>query len=165
MLRWLVAPVAVLALSSGASAGTFDPNNYAGTWTGNWKNLRFKSTGPITATVTVADDGQSFDVEYNISLFGGCGSGTVRRTFVKGTDYADKSFRFSTQNAAFGTASFSSKATPGGFLVRGKGTGTCNPSVASFRLNGKLSKKRLGGKMTFKFGRSPVTTTFSAKRQ
>ena len=44
--------------------GDIDPYQFTGTWSGNWKNLTFQTTGPISGTVTVDPDSMKISGEF-----------------------------------------------------------------------------------------------------
>jgi hypothetical protein len=75
------------ALAPGA-ARAFSSDTLAGTWSGTWKNLKFKGVGgPFTIVIT-APDANTIVVDASGANFG-CGALVAPVTLVKGVDWND----------------------------------------------------------------------------
>jgi hypothetical protein len=71
--RALLVPVALAALLVPVATSAFDASTLVGTWTGVWKNLKFKGVGgPFTIVIT-SPDADTMVVDASGANFG-CGS-------------------------------------------------------------------------------------------
>ncbi len=149
---WGVVAAALVVTGLATHVGaTFNPANYAGTWSGTWKNNTFHVSGPISATLEAAPDGSPLSATYTISNLFNCGPTTATRVLTKGTDFTDAGLNFAATNSAFGTATISSVSKPKVEKISGSGTPTCRVDIASYSLRAKLKSSLLKGKMTIVF--------------
>lgn len=158
----------VMLAASGADA-VFDPANYAGTWSGTWKNSTFKVDGTFGATVTAAPDGSTLTVDYTISGLFNCGSATATRVLTRGVDFTEAGLAFTATNTDdWGATTVSSKSKKKVEKVSMSGTPTCRADIAGYTVKAKLKGTLLKGKMivTFSSG-SPKKgkTSFKATKQ
>ncbi len=149
--RWVAVVLAVAfwhAPSWAAPPPT--PADLVGTWSGTWKNLKFKSTGTIDATIS-QPDANTISIQYNVT--GGvfaCGNPTGTLTLVKGTDYTDTSVTITRQDAIFGAVTL---ASANGNKIKGGGTMACGDGsrVPSWKVTAKYKKTKKATKTTMKF--------------
>ena len=142
VVLWLPAPVRAAAPPT--------PTDLVGTWTGTWKNLKFKSTGTINATIS-QPDANTVQIQYAVT--GGvfaCGDPNGTLTLVKGTDYTDTSVSVSRVDPIFGAVTLASAK---GNKVKGGGTMACGDGsrVPSWKVTAKYKKTKKATKASMKF--------------
>jgi len=150
--RWVALVLAVVLWlpASLRAAPPPAPADLVGTWTGTWKNLKFKSTGTINATIS-QPDANTVQIQYAVT--GGvfaCGDPNGTLTLVKGTDYTDTSVSVSRVDPIFGTVTLASAK---GNKVKGGGTMACGDGsrVPSWKVTAKYKKTKTATKATMKF--------------
>jgi hypothetical protein len=165
MRGWLVV-VMLLVLAGSASA--FDPEKYAGAWTGTWTNKTFDVEGSMTATATTSPGGAFLRVEYTISSLFNCGPVTFTRVLQEGVDFTDAGLNFTATEPAWGGVTITSKTKKKLDKVKADGGTTCNTGISSWKLRGKLKEDSLKGSMKIFFSSgSPrkAKATFQATKQ
>jgi len=152
-VRWVAVVLAVafwLSVPVRAAAPPPAPADIVGTWTGTWKNLKFKSTGTITATIS-QPDANTIQIQYAVTggVFG-CGDPNGTLTLAKGTDYTDTSVSVTRQDAIFGAVMLASAK---GNKIKGGGTMACGDGsrVPSWKVTAKYKKTKKATKATMKF--------------
>jgi hypothetical protein len=121
----------IAALLAPAGAFAFDASTLAGTWTGTWKNKKFKGVGgPFTIVIT-ATDADTITVDASGADFG-CGALTTPVTLVRGTDWTE----------AGGTKTFATITLSYDETTR-KLAGTGSNCHGSWSAKGRVNKKRL----------------------
>lgn len=151
-VRWVAGVLAVafwLSVPVQAAAPP-TPADLVGTWTGSWKNLKFKSTGTINATIT-QPDANTIHIQYAVT--GGvfaCGDPNGTLVLVKGIDYTDTSVTVTRQDAIFGSVTLASAK---GNKIKGGGTMACGDGsrVPSWKVTAKYKKTKKATKATMKF--------------
>lgn len=160
---------ALVMLTASGAAATFDPANYAGTWSGTWKNSTFKVDGTFGGVVTASDDGQTMTVAYQFSGLFNCGSVDATRTLTRGVDFTDAGLNFAATNTAdWGTTTVASKSTKKVEKVAMSGTPSCRPDISGYTVKAKLKGTTLKGKMTVTFAQGTPKkgkTSFKATKQ
>ena len=172
MHAWLqsvgIATALVMLTASGAGA-VFDPANYAGTWSGTWKNNTFKVDGSFGGTVTASQDGQTMTVDYQFSGLFNCGSVTATRVLTRGVDFTDAGMSFSATNTAdWGATTVTSQSKKKVEKVSMSGTPSCRPDISGYTVKAKLKGTTLKGKMVVSFAQGTPKkgkTSFSATKQ
>ncbi len=157
----------VVLTASGAGA-VFDPANYAGTWSGTWKNTTFKVNGSFGATVTAAPDGQTMTIDYAFSGLFNCGSVTATRVLTRGVDFTDAGMSFAATDAAWGATTVTSQSKKKVEKVSMSGTPSCRSDIAGYTVKAKLKGTKLTGRMTVSFSQGTPKkgkTTFTATKQ
>ncbi len=157
----------LVALAAAAPAAAFDRTKYVGTWSGTWKNVTFKVPGTFGGTLS-SPDGQSLTVDYVISSLFNCGPTPGSRTLVSGVDFTAKGLNFQAQNAAWGTATVTSRTTKRVEKIKAAGTAPCNLGISSWSLRATLTAKKLAGKMKIRFAQGTpkrATAIFKATKQ
>lgn len=143
----LVGVVLSAALGLAVPAQAVAPADIVGGWAGTWKNLKFKSTGNVTATVS-QPDANSLSIQFDVtgSVFG-CSAASNTLTLTKGVDYTDTSVDFTRTDPVFGNVTVAS--TKKGQKLKGGGTAACNGAgrVPSWKFTAKLK----GTTLTMKF--------------
>jgi hypothetical protein len=145
-MRWTtVVAGAVLAVGLVAhpAAAVFDPANYAGTWTGTWKNNTFKVSGTLGATVTASLDGQTMTVDYQISNLFNCGPASLVRILTRGVEFTESGMSFTATNSAWGTSTVEAVSKKKLEKITITGTPTCRSDIESFTARAKLEATRL----------------------
>lgn len=121
------------------------PADLVGTWNGTWKNLKFKSTGPIAATIT-APDANTLSIQFDVQggVFGCATPASNTLTLTKGTDFTDTSVSFMRTDPVFGDVTVTS--LPKGNKLKGGGTMACGDGarVPSWKFTAKYKKSKAG---------------------
>jgi hypothetical protein len=161
--------VVVMVLVLAGSASAFDPERYAGTWTGTWKNKTFKVDGTMSATATTSAGGAFLAVDYTISSLFNCGPVVFTRVLQEGVDFTDAGLSFTATEPAWGGVTVTSTTKKKLDKVSMDGGTPCNTGIGSWKLRAKLKEDSLKGTMKIFFlpGSSPkkAKATFTATKQ
>jgi hypothetical protein len=170
----VAAAVALLALSvptalAAKSKQPFKPKLLAGTWSGNWTNQTFNSTGTITLQGKLLNKGKAF--QFAVDLGGnalGCSDPAAERTptIKQGTGdnrWNAKGFRLKLNSPAYGAflVTYSQRTQK---LTGSGGNPPCAPGV-SWKLDGKLTKTSFTGTVTITLPSQTATSTINATRR
>jgi hypothetical protein len=169
----VVAAVILMALgvpaTLGAKTKAFKPKLLAGTWSGNWSNQTFNTTGTITLQGKVLKKGKAF--QFAVDLGGnalGCPDPAAERTptITKGSGnnhWNAKGFKLKLNSPAYGSfnVSFSQKTHK---LTGTGGNPSCAPGV-TWKLDGKLTKTAFTGTVTITLPSQTATSKINATRQ
>ena len=121
------------------------PADLVGTWTGTWKNLKFKSTGTINATIATPD-ANTLTIQFDVQggVFGCSTPASNTLTLTKGTDFTDTSVNFMRTDPVFGDITVTS--LPKGNKLTGGGTMACGDGsrVPSWKFTAKYKKSKAG---------------------
>jgi hypothetical protein len=176
MSRRLLALAAVILLvlampaALGAKTKPFTPKLVAGTWSGNWSNQTFNTSGTITLQGKVTRKGRAF--QFNVDLGGnalGCSDPAAEHTptITKGSGHNHwnaKGFKLKLKSPAYGSfnVSYSQKTQ----RLTGIGENpSCAPGVA-WMLDGKLTKSAFTGTVRITLPTGQIaTSTINATRQ
>lgn len=176
MNRRLLAPAVCLALAvvtpalAKSQSTGFTPKKLAGTWSGNWSNHTFNTTGTLTLEEKPMRRGKAF--QFLVDLGGnelGCPDPSPEHTptITKGrgdNHWNRKGFRLHLISPAYGnfTVTYSQKT----HKLLGTGANpSCAPGV-SWQLDGKLTHAAFTGKVTIKLANGQTaSSSLTAGRQ
>jgi hypothetical protein len=138
--RALLVPVALAALLVPVVASAFDASTLVGTWTGIWKNLKFKGVGgPFTIVIT-SPDADTIVIDASGANFG-CGALATPVTLKKCPGVCDGSSPGWDVNEAAGIFDTVVLAYDGAKrAVAGVGQNCHGPWIAAGKVNKKLKK-------------------------
>jgi hypothetical protein len=179
MIRRLLAAAVCLALiatPTALAAGHkkkpkgFTPKSIAGTWSGNWNNQTFGSTGTVTLSTKLLHKGKAF--EFHVGLGGnalGCSPQPPERTPVisKGrgqNHWNSKGFTLHLNSPAYGefTVKYVHKTHK---LTGSGGHPPCAPGV-SWALDGKLTHAAFTGNVSIDLGNGQkASSTLTVNRK
>jgi hypothetical protein len=177
MTRRLLAAAACLALAVAAPALAakpktkgFTPKKIAGTWSGNWNNQTFGSTGAVTLATKLLRKGKAF--QFDVDLGGnalGCPDPAPEHTptITKGSGdnhWNAKGFRLHLSSPAYGE--FNVKYVLKTHKLTGSGGHPpCAPGV-SWTLAGTLTHAAFTGNVSIDLGNGQTaSSTLTANRQ
>jgi hypothetical protein len=175
MIRRLLAAAVCLALAAtpalakSKSTG-FTPTKLAGTWSGNWSNHTFNTTGTLTLQEKPVRKGKAF--QFLVDLGGnelGCPDPSPEHTptITKGkgdNHWNKKGFRLHLISPAYGTftVTYSLKTHK---LVGTGANPSCAPGV-SWQLDGTLTRAAFTGNVTIKLANGQsASSSLTASRQ
>ena len=164
-LALVAAPTALAAKHKG-----FTPKKIAGTWSGNWDNQTFGSTGTVTLSTKLLRKGKAF--QFNVALGGnalGCSPQAPEHTptITKGkgqNHWNAKGFTLHLTSPAYGEfiVKYSQKTHK---LTGSGGHPSCAPAV-TWALDGKLTHAAFTGSVSIDLGNGQkASSTLTANRQ
>ena len=110
------------------------PDAFVGTWTGNWVNNTFSTSGPASMVVTV--DTASQTVSVTVTLGGNVLGGTAPPPQTFTGSYATGSVVFSIVSAVFGNINATINSSG---ILSGSATNLPNPNISRVDFNGTVT--------------------------
>jgi hypothetical protein len=150
----VIAFMTVIALASCSPPAAFDPAVYAGSWTGNWNNTTFSTTGSASLTITVntAAKTVTLDLDLNGNVFGMSNPASVS---LSGS-YDDAGLTVSQTTSFYGAITIQAKAD-------GTLTATAAPTGLTVSISGTMTGSRIQANYTISGGTSASGTIVLTK--